>query len=89
MQGDPTEAFQYLKGGYKKEGNRLFSRICCDRSRENCFKLKEERFSLDMRKKFSTLRVLKHWNRLPREVVDTPSLKKFKVRMNRVLNNLI
>ena len=35
------------------------------------------------------MRVVKHWNRLPREVVDAPSLKKFKVRLNRALSNLI
>jgi len=65
-------AFQYLKGDYKKEGNRLVSRIYCDRTRGNGFKLKMGRFRLDMRKKFFTIRVVKHWNRLPREAVDAP-----------------
>ena len=35
-------AFQYLKESYKKEGDRLFSWVCCDRTRGNTFKLKEE-----------------------------------------------
>jgi len=39
-------AFQYLKGGYKKEGDRLFSRVCCDRTRGNGFKLKKKREDL-------------------------------------------
>ena len=43
---------QYLKGCYKKEGNRLFSRVCCDRMRGNRFKSEEGRFRLDIRKKF-------------------------------------
>ena len=45
-------AFQYLKQGCKKEGDRLFSKICCDRIKGNDFKLKEGRFKLDIREKF-------------------------------------
>ena len=50
--GDLRAAFLFLKGSYKKEGDRVFSRVCCDRTRESDFKLKEERFKLDVRKKF-------------------------------------
>ena len=39
-QGDPRSDFQYLKGTCKKDGDRLFSRACCDRTRSNGFKLK-------------------------------------------------
>jgi len=52
LQGDLTAAFQHLKGAYKKDGDRHFSRVCCDRTRGNAFKLKEGRFRLDVRKKF-------------------------------------
>ncbi|KFW61395.1 hypothetical protein AS28_12674, partial [Pygoscelis adeliae] len=55
----------------------------------NGFKLKEGRFRLDIRKKFFTLRVVKHWNRLPREAVDAPSLETFNVRLDGALSNLI
>ncbi|KAK4811235.1 hypothetical protein QYF61_022138 [Mycteria americana] len=72
-----------------KDGDRLFSRACCDRTRGNGFKLKEGRFRLNIRKKCFTMRVVKHWNRLPREVVDAPSLETFKARLDGALSNLI
>ena len=89
LRGDLIAAFQYLKGAYKKDGDRLFNRACCDRTRGNGFKLKAGRFRLDIRKKFFTMRVVKHWNRLPREVIDAPSLETFKVRLDGALSNLI
>ena len=45
LQGDLIEAFQYLMWSYRKEGDRLFSRVCGDRARGNGFKLKEGIFS--------------------------------------------
>ncbi|KFP47089.1 hypothetical protein N323_02566, partial [Cathartes aura] len=55
----------------------------------NGFKLKEGRFRLDIRRKFFMMRVVKHWKRLPREVVDAPSLETFKARLDGALSNLI
>ncbi|KFM12192.1 hypothetical protein AS27_05993, partial [Aptenodytes forsteri] len=55
----------------------------------NGFKLKGGRFRLDIRKKFFTLRVVNHWPRLPREVVDAPSLETFQVRLDGALSNLV
>ncbi|GAB0190638.1 hypothetical protein GRJ2_001529100 [Grus japonensis] len=48
--GDLIVAYQYLKGAYKKDGDRLFSRACCDRT--TSFKLKEGRFRLGIQKTF-------------------------------------
>ncbi|KFW10524.1 hypothetical protein N326_05073, partial [Eurypyga helias] len=55
----------------------------------NGLKLKEGRFKLDNRKKFFPERVVKHWNQLPREVVDAPFLSIFKARLDEVLSNLV
>ncbi|KFR14090.1 hypothetical protein N306_07904, partial [Opisthocomus hoazin] len=55
----------------------------------NSSKLIEGRFRLDIRKKFFTVRVVKHWNRLPREAVDAPSLEVFKARLAGALSNLV
>jgi len=56
--------------------------------RENGFKLEEGRFRLDIRKKIFTARVMRHWNRLPSEVVNTPYLEAFKARLDGTLHNL-
>jgi len=50
-------------------------RMCSSRPRGNGFIVEESRFRLDIRKKFCTVRVVRHWNRLPSEVVDDPSLE--------------
>ncbi|KFZ68894.1 hypothetical protein N338_08177, partial [Podiceps cristatus] len=55
----------------------------------NGFKLKDGRFRLGIRKKFFTMRVVRHWHRSPREVVDAPSLEVFKVRLDGALSNLV
>ncbi|KGL94270.1 hypothetical protein N301_16102, partial [Charadrius vociferus] len=55
----------------------------------NGFKLEEGRFRLNIRKKFFTLRVVRHWKRLPREAVDAPSLEVFKARLDGALSDLV
>ena len=86
--GDLIAAFQYLKGTYRKARGGLFTRACGDRTRGNGFKLKEGRFRLGVRK-LLTVRVVGHWNRLPLEVVDAPSLELFKARLDGALSNLV
>jgi len=80
-------AFQYLKGAYKQDADKPFSRACCDSTRGNG--VKEGRFRLGIRKKHSTARVVRHWHRLPTEVVDAPSLETFKAMLKGALSNLI
>ena len=76
-----------MKDAYKKDGEKHFTRASSDRTRGNGFKLKEGRCTLDVRKKFFTMKVVRQQNRLPREVVDAPSLEVFKGRLDGALSN--
>jgi len=58
--GDLLAGFQYLKWACRKDGENIFSRACCDRTRSNAFKLREGRFKLDIRNNFFSMRMVKH-----------------------------
>jgi len=88
LRGDLIAVLQYLKGAYRKDEDRLFIRACNERTRGNGFKLKKGRFRLDLRNIF-TLRVVRHWTRLPRDAVAARSLEVFKARLDGALSNLI
>jgi len=89
LQGQLTAVFHYVRKTYRKDRERLFIRTCSDRTRGNGFKLKEGRIRLDTRKKFFTVRVMRLWSRLLREVVDALSLVVFKSKLDGILNNLV
>ncbi|CAM4539814.1 unnamed protein product [Lepidochelys olivacea] len=90
VRGDLIAAFNYLNEGSKEDGAWPFSVVADDRTSSNGLKLQwggESR--LDIRKHYFTKRVVKHWNGLPREVVESPSLEVFKARFDKALAGMI
>jgi len=88
LRGDLRAALQYLKGPTGRMG-KIFAAGPVAIGQGVMVLTERGRFRLDTRKKFFAMRVVKHRHRLPREVVDAPSLETFKARLDGALSNLV
>ena len=68
---------------------RLSLVVHCNRARNNGLKLEHTKLHTNMQKNFFMVRVMEHWNRLPKEIMESPSMQIFKTHLNTYLCDLL
>jgi len=89
LRDDLIGLYSFLRRGSEEGRVDLLCLVPSDRTRGNGSKLPQRRFRLDIRKHFFMDRLVKHWNRLPREMVNAPRLSVFQRHLGNALNNML
>jgi len=89
LRRDLVTVYKYLKCRSEVDGARLFSVVCSYRTRSKGQKLQHRKFHANTKKNSFTVRVTKHWNRMPWVVVESPSLEVFNISLDAYLCDLL